>query len=171
MTIHILPDVLTTGLRLVFCGTAPSDVSAREGAYYANPSNKFWPTLYTAGFVPQHMHPQQFRQVTQYGIGLTDLVKFAQGVDAVLKHDDFDVAALQQKIQRYQPTMLAFTSKKAASVYFGTTTGRIQYGPQPDHPGPTRFWVLTSPSGAAIRYWDMSYWVALADWFHDRQKQ
>ena len=162
----ILPDVLAPGLRLVFCGTAPSDVSAREGAYYANPANKFWPTLYQAGFIQEQLHPQQFRQVTQFSIGLTDLAKFAQGVDAVLKADDFDVAALQEKLLRYQPKMVAFTSKKAASVFFGTSTGRIQYGLQSQQLGPTQFWVLTSPSGAAVRYWDISHWTALANWFN-----
>ena len=39
--IEVLPDVLECGLILVFCGTAASVVSAREGAYYAQPNECF----------------------------------------------------------------------------------------------------------------------------------
>ena len=35
----VLPDVLGPGLRIVFCGMAAGDRSAREGAYYADPGN------------------------------------------------------------------------------------------------------------------------------------
>ena len=37
----VLPDILANGLKVVFCGTAPGNVSAKAGAYYANNSNKF----------------------------------------------------------------------------------------------------------------------------------
>ncbi len=40
----ILPDVLAPGLALVVCGSAAGTVSARVGAYYAGPGNRFWPT-------------------------------------------------------------------------------------------------------------------------------
>ena len=42
---HILPDVLAKGLRVVFCGTAASAMSAEQGAYYAGRGNAFWGTL------------------------------------------------------------------------------------------------------------------------------
>ena len=42
---HLMPDLLAPGLDLVFCGTAPSPVSFKARAYYANPGNAFWPTL------------------------------------------------------------------------------------------------------------------------------
>nr|WP_228845298.1 mismatch-specific DNA-glycosylase [Phototrophicus methaneseepsis] len=159
-----MPDLLETGLRLVFCGTAASDISAREGAYYANPANKFWRTLYDIGLIPEPLQPKQFPQLLTYRIGLTDVAKHAQGVDAMLTPSDFDAIALHEKLLLYQPAMVAFTSKKAASVYFAKATGGLQYGIQPEILGETRFWVLPSPSGAAVRYWDIQQWHALSAW-------
>ncbi|MCX6741231.1 MAG: mismatch-specific DNA-glycosylase, partial [Candidatus Parcubacteria bacterium] len=37
----ILPDVLEKGLRIVFCGTAVGDRSAKRRCYYAGRGNKF----------------------------------------------------------------------------------------------------------------------------------
>ena len=71
----VLPDVLEVGLALVFCGTAASPVSARAGAYYANPGNVFWRALWTAGITPRLYHPSEFRSLLDLKIGLTDLVK------------------------------------------------------------------------------------------------
>jgi len=48
----ILPDVLEPGLHVVFCGTQAGSASARRGAYYAGPGNKFWPVLHEIGLVP-----------------------------------------------------------------------------------------------------------------------
>ena len=50
--IDVLPDVLQDDLVVVFCGTAASTVSAREGAYYANASNAFWRALHETGMTP-----------------------------------------------------------------------------------------------------------------------
>jgi TDG/mug DNA glycosylase family protein len=158
----ILADVLAQGLSVVFCGTAPSDVSARLGAYYANPSNRFWPTLHAVGLLPVPLAPRDFARLLDYGLGLTDLAKYAQGVDSALRPEDFDVAALWAKIDHYQPRWLAFTSKKAAAVALGLTTSRVAYGPQAMTRGATRLFVLPSPSAQAQVYWDIQYWHLLA---------
>lgn len=160
----ILPDVLQADLTLVFCGTAASDVSAREGAYYANPTNYFWRTLYDVGLIPVRLPAAQFRQLPRYGIGLTDLVKHAQGNDSDLRDEDYDVERLRQNIATYRPQILAFTSKKAASVVLQRPTGKIDYGLQATTLGDTTLWVLTSPSGSARRYWDIAVWQGLADY-------
>ena len=55
---HVLPDVLAPGLRIVFCGTAAGTVSARRGAYYAHPQNRFWPALHAVGLTPRLMRPR-----------------------------------------------------------------------------------------------------------------
>lgn len=160
----ILPDLLTqNNLKLVFCGTAASVVSARQQAYYANPTNYFWRTLYTIGLTPYPMQAKEFPKLLDYGIGLTDIAKGAIGNDADLESSDFDAKALHEKILFYQPRMFAFTSKKAASVFFANPTSKISYGLQENYLGITQFWVLTSPSGSARRYWDESVWQDLAD--------
>ncbi len=157
----ILPDVLESGLAVVFCGTAAGNRSAQVGAYYAGIGNRFWPTLYQIGFTSRLLQPTEFRQALHDGIGLTDLAKFAVGVDSAIAPTDYAPSDLQTKIRHYAPRWLAFTSKQAAKVYFGTKT--IAYGQQDEKIEQTRIYVLPSPSGAARRTWDISWWIKLAE--------
>jgi double-stranded uracil-DNA glycosylase len=112
---------------------------------------------------PYQFEPKEFPKLLDYNIGLTDLAKQAQGNDSALKKDDFDRQALHQKILKFEPKILALTSKKAASVFFEKPTRNINYGLQDNVLGQTRFWVLTSPSGLARSYWDEAIWQALAE--------
>lgn len=158
-TAHLIPDVLESGLEVVFCGTAPSAASYDAGAYYAKPGNRFWPTLHSAGFTPRRIAPSEFRLVTQYGIGLTDVCKSAFGQDADLLGTDFDATGLTEKIEQFAPRYLAFTSKRAGSEALGRP---VEYGFQPERIGHTELFVLPSTSGLATRFWDESWWIALA---------
>ncbi|MGB7339526.1 MAG: mismatch-specific DNA-glycosylase [Phototrophicaceae bacterium] len=159
----ILPDALQSDLNLVFCGTAASAISAAENAYYANPANAFWRTLYHIGLTPHQLDPKEFSQLLTYRIGLTDVAKDTSGNDADLQQSDFDAENLRNKIMHYQPQILAFTSKKGASVVLDKATSKIDYGQQVETLNQSLIWVLPSPSGAARRYWDISIWQALAD--------
>lgn len=160
---HCVPDVLMPGLKVVFCGTALGRVSAERRAYYANPGNFFWRTLANTGLTPDRMAPQDYARLTDYGIGLTDLCKAHYGNDADLPADALDVRALRDKILRYQPLILAFTSKTGASAFMGKATGDIPLGLQTEAIGRTHIWVLPSPSGQARIYWDQAIWQGLAD--------
>ena len=77
----VLPDVLEMGLRIVFCGSAAGTASARAGAYYAGPGNKFWDVLHATGLTPRRLAPASFRTLPRYGLGLTDLCKRQSGPD------------------------------------------------------------------------------------------
>ena len=81
MIAHILPDVLCPGLRVVFCGTAASVVSAARGAYYAGPGNRFWSILAEIKLTPHQLKPDEFRLLPTFGIGLTDIAKTVSGID------------------------------------------------------------------------------------------
>ncbi len=155
----LLPDVLRRGLKVVFCGTAPSRVSVARGAYYANPGNAFWRTLFLAGFVPLPVQPADFRRLPEFGLGLTDLAKHHFGNDDELPAEAFDVLALKRRVQRFGPAILAFTSKNAAQAALGQ---RADYGPQRMAWGKTQLWVLPSPSGQARRFWSETPWRLLA---------
>lgn len=155
----VLPDVLQAGLRLVFCGTAAGRVSAAAGAYYANPGNAFWRTLHQVGLTPRQLLPAEFRRLTEFGIGLTDLAKHHVGNDADLPRTAFDDAALRDRILACAPRWLAFTSKNAAQAYHGKP---VHYGEQDWTIGDTRVFVLPSPSGQARRSWNPALWAALA---------
>ena len=158
-----VPDVLEAGLKVVFCGTALGRISAERQAYYANPGNFFWRTLYQTGLTPEWIKPQDYARVRDYGIGLTDLCKAHFGNDNQLPPDALDAAALREKIETYQPKILAFTSKTGASVFLDRPTGRIALGFQPERVGETRLYVLPSPSGQARIFWNPQTWQDLAD--------
>jgi TDG/mug DNA glycosylase family protein len=160
---HSVPDVLAPDLKLVFCGTALGRRSAEAKAYYANPSNFFWRTLHNTGLTPERIIAHDYPRLINYGIGLTDLCKAHYGNDAELPVDAYDTAALREKMIRYQPRILAFTSKTGASAFLGRPTGAITLGFQPETIGDTRLYVLPSPSGQARIFWDQSVWQALAD--------
>jgi TDG/mug DNA glycosylase family protein len=156
----ILPDVLARNLNIIFCGTAAGTRSAELRAYYAHPGNKFWRTLYGVGLTPHRLEPAEYRELLKYGMGLTDLVKHRSGQDATLRREDFNARALRRVIARYQPKVVAFTSKRAASEFF---SGEVEYGLHPTTFGDTRFYVLTSPSGLATRFWlNGRHWQELA---------
>ena len=67
-------------------------------------------------------------------------------------------------VRHYRPRAIAFTSKKAASIWLGRATGTIAYGRQAergiDFP---EVFVLPSPSGAARSHWSIAPWQELAD--------
>jgi TDG/mug DNA glycosylase family protein len=158
----ILPDVLAPGLRVVFCGTAPGTRSAREGAYYAHPGNHFWRTLFAVGLTPRLLAPAEFDDVLQFGIGLTDVAKHHFGSDAALPRTAFDAAGLRRKLARFQPSIVAFTSKNAARAGLALGSRDVDYGVQAITIARTRVFVLTSPSGQARGFWDIKPWRDLA---------
>ena len=160
----VLPDILEPGLRVVFCGSAAGAVSARLGAYYAGPGNRFWPTLFSVGLTPRLLAPAEFPTLPSYGLGLTDMAKHVSGADAALPRGCDDPAGLARRIRAVRPRILAFTAKRPARVFlkrqFGLDT--VPYGAQPVTLDAIRLFVLPSPSGLAVRYWDIGPWRDLA---------
>ena len=116
---HLVPDLLAPGLDLVFCGTAPSPISFKARAYYANPGNAFWPTLHAVGLTPERLAPQRYPELLGLGIGLTDLNKTEVGSDHELTAEAMDAVSLHAKLRRFKPAAVAFTSKNAASLALG----------------------------------------------------
>jgi TDG/mug DNA glycosylase family protein len=160
---EVLPDVLAPGLCLVFCGTAAGAASARRGAYYAGPGNRFWPVLHATGLTPRLLAPEEFRLLPLWGIGLTDLAKRASGADASLPPGSFDPEGLRRRLRAVRPGCLAFNGKAAAGGALGCRRGAAPaYGPQPPAAGWPPVWVLPSTSGAARGHWDPAPWFALA---------
>ena len=159
VTISVLPDVLAQGLAVVFCGSAVGAASARRRAYYAGPGNAFWPTLADVGLTPRQLAPEEYKSITKYGLGLTDLAKTISGSDHILAEEHFDRKGLRNTILRYRPRILAFTSKRAAEEFIKHS---VDYGAMHETIGETTLFVLPSPSGAARRYWDKKPWRELA---------
>jgi TDG/mug DNA glycosylase family protein len=161
-----LPDVLSPGLQVVFCGTAAGTTSARVGAYYAGSGNKFWVTLARVGLTPRQLQPHEFRRLLDYGIGLTDLAKEVSGPDSSLAASSFDRAALRGKMQVNRPWVIAFNGKKAAHAALAT---RAEYGWLKETISEVPAFVLPSTSGLASQYWDEACWQDLADWIRSQK--
>ena len=158
-----LPDQLRDRLRLVFVGTAAGQRSADLGHYYAGPGNRFWRTIHEVGITPRRYEPREFAELLKLGIGLTDVCKLGVGMDHQALKFPVDIAAFREKMLIYRPSTIAFTSKKAASLFYGRPTKAVALGRQPaDGDFPVVF-VLASPSGAATRYWSVQPWQELAD--------
>jgi len=160
---ELIPDVLTGGLSVVFCGSALGDVSWERRAYYANPGNRFWQTLAEVGLTPRRLAAEEYPRLIDWGIGLTDLVKTDHGQDVHIfdGHVDLDEARrlLRTKILRWQPRVLAFTSRTVAAQFMER---QAVPGRQQECFGRTVVWVLPSTSGLARRFFDIGPWQDLA---------
>ena len=165
---ELVPDILTDGLRLVFCGSALGDMSWKRRAYYANPGNRFWQTLAEVGLTPRRLAAEEYPRLVDWGIGLTDLVKTDHGQDVHIfdGHVDLDEARrlLRAKVLRWQPRVLAFTSRTVAAQFLGR---RAVPGRQPDCVDRTVVWVLPSTSGLARRFFEIGPWQDLARFVRD----
>jgi TDG/mug DNA glycosylase family protein len=157
----VLRDLLRDSLQVVLCGTAAGTTSAAARAYYAHRQNKFWKILHETGLTPERLAPHQYRELLQYRIGLTDLVKAGAGMDrATLPQlTAADRARLNDSIARFRPRFLAFTSKTAGEKFFG---GKRGYGEQAERIDDTRIWILPSTSGAANGSWRPEIWHRFA---------
>lgn len=159
---HVLPERLKPGLKLVFCGTAAGRQSALRKAYYANKQNKFWRTLHEVGLTPRLFAPEDYPDLWALGIGLTDIAKFAYGMDHQLPRHSLGARAadaLRARIVKSAPQILAFTSLTAGRAVMGKSA---PVGRQDEPLGGTQVWILPSPSPLADNHWDIGPWRGLA---------
>jgi TDG/mug DNA glycosylase family protein len=158
-----LPDQLQAQLRLVFVGTAAGQRSADLGHYYAGPGNRFWRTIHEVRITPRRYEPREFPALLNLGIGFTDLCKLGAGMDHQALAFPVDIAGFREKMRRHRPQTIAFTSKKAASLFYGRPTKAVALGRQPAQEDFPTIFVLASPSGAASGHWSVQPWQELAD--------
>ncbi len=165
---YIVPDVLESGLTTVFCGRAPSPESARRRAYYAHFSNKFWEILAESGLTERQLDPEDYALLPRYGIGLTDINKTEFGSDHELSGSGDNPRALVDKIEQFQPRILAFNGKNnfrmfANEAYRTSKSTPVDYGLQSELTiKSTEIWVLPNTSARARGYWDPVYWYRLS---------
>lgn len=145
-----LNPILGRDLRVVFCGTAVAERSAKRGHYYAGPGNEFWSLLADSGLSPVRLGPDDDGTLPSHGLGLTDLaLGVTQSHDRGLK---YDVPELVRAMEEWRPRYLAFTSKegaKATARWLGHSSPGL--GLQAWQVGQAQVFVLPSPSGANRR--------------------
>ena len=148
----VLPDVLEPNMRLVICGSAAGTVSARAGAYYANPQNRFWRTLHAAGFTDRVLTPWDDAAMLEAGLGITNLVNRTTAAAAELAPEELRAGAarLVETTTRYHPGVVAVLGVSAYRTALDRPKAVV--GPQQQSIGPSRAWVLPNPSGLNAHY-------------------
>jgi TDG/mug DNA glycosylase family protein len=119
---------------------------------------------------PRLYEPREFPALLELGIGFTDLCKSGVGMDHQALAFPVDILAFREKMLHYRPKTIAFTSKKAASLFYGRPTKTVALGRQPLPEGFPEIFVLASPSGAASGSWSVQPWRELADWIRNMPK-
>lgn len=147
-----IPDVIAADLRVLFCGINPGLYSGATGHHFARPGNRFWPTLYAAGFTDRLLKPSEERELLARGYGITNLVQRATATAAELSAEELAAGGerLRGKVDQYRPLVLAILGISAYRLAFGLP--RAALGRRPDPLGATEVWVLPNPSGLNAHY-------------------
>jgi double-stranded uracil-DNA glycosylase len=147
-----VPDVIAPALDVLFCGINPGLYSAATGHHFARPGNRFWPTLYGAGFTDRLLDPSEERLLLDAGCGITNLVSRATATADALGGVELADGRLKldRKVQQYRPRYVAVLGIGAYRTAFGRRGAAI--GEQPERLGSTCLWVLPNPSGLNAHY-------------------
>jgi double-stranded uracil-DNA glycosylase len=142
-----LPDVISTSLKVLFCGINPGMRSAEVGLHFATRSNRFWRVLHLAGFTARQLEPTEAKLLLDDGYGITSAVARPTVSAAHLRRADFIAArpAFERKVAKYRPRYLAFLGKPALSAFLDQRD--LPWGLQPTTLGGSALWLLPNPSG------------------------
>lgn len=142
-----IPDVLASGLRVVFVGINPGLYSAAVGHHFARPGNRFWKALHGSGFTDRVLDPSEDRDLPRFGLGVTNLVGRATATAAELPADELRAGAadLERKLRALRPAFVAVLGFGAYRTAFGRP--RAVGGRQPERLADAILWLLPNPSG------------------------
>lgn len=142
-----VPDLIQSGLQVLFCGINPGLYSGATGHHFARPGNRFWPALHLSGFTGRLVSPWEERVLLDSGLGITNLVDRATATAAELTRQELRAGRrrLEMKTRRYAPRWVAVVGIGAYREAFERPEARS--GAQPDCIDGTRLWVLPNPSG------------------------
>ncbi|WP_036437704.1 G/U mismatch-specific DNA glycosylase [Mycobacterium sp. URHB0044] len=141
------PDLLATGLDVIFCGINPASSAAADGHNFSHRSNRFWTVLHLAGFTETRLRPEDERDLLGHGCGITAVVARPTQRAGEVSAAEFRSArpAFEAKIHRYAPRVVAFLGKRALAAMLAPSD--IAWGRQPVPFAGTTSWVLPNPSG------------------------
>jgi TDG/mug DNA glycosylase family protein len=145
-------DVIAPNLRVLFCGINPGLYSAATGHHFARPGNRFWPTLYQAGFTPRLLAPSEERELLTFDYGITNLVPRATATADELASKELVAGQrrLRAKVKRYQPQLVAVLGISAYRTAFAQKA--VSLGHQSERLADAVIWVLPNPSGLNAHY-------------------
>jgi TDG/mug DNA glycosylase family protein len=145
-------DVIAPDLHILFCGINPGLYTAAVGHHFARPGNRFWPTLYAAGFTERLLTPFDERELLKSGYGITNVVRRTTASADLLTKEEIQEGGkrLMVKVLRYRPRVVAILGIGAYRVAFSQSKAVI--GKQEQMMGATKVWVLPNPSGLNANY-------------------
>jgi TDG/mug DNA glycosylase family protein len=147
-----IPDLITSGLSLLFCGINPGLYTAAIGHHFGRPGNRFWPTLFAAGFTERLLDPAEERELLPLGYGITNVVARATATADELSKEELIAGGkrLVKTVRKYSPWYLAILGIGAYRTAFDRPKATL--GLQPHLIETTKVWVLPSPSGLNAHY-------------------
>lgn len=147
-----ISDVIAPNLKILFCGINPGLYSGWSGHHFARPGNRFWPTLFAAGFTDRLLRPDEKRELLSLGLGITNIVRRSTATAAELSADELIAGGkqLRRKVLKYKPQVLAVLGVTAYRLAFNEPKAAM--GEQADRIDSTRIWVLPNPSGLNAHY-------------------
>jgi double-stranded uracil-DNA glycosylase len=144
--------VIAPNLSVLFCGINPGLYTAAVQQHFGRPGNRFWPTLYRAGFTPRLFAPAEQRELLKLGYGITNVVARATAAADELSRDELleGGRSLTRRVKKYKPRYLAIVGIGAYRTAFERPKAKL--GLQEETIGATRIWVLPNPSGLNANY-------------------
>ena len=147
-----LRDIGGPGLGVLFVGINPSLRSAAVGHHFARPGNRFWPTLYAAGFTSRLLAPEEDGLLPSFGVGVVNIVSRPTRAASELTVAELraGAAALQATVRDWAPRLVAPLGVVAYRAAFARSHAVM--GVQEERVGGRPVWVLPNPSGLNAHY-------------------
>lgn len=150
-----LRDKVPRRAHTIFVGINPAIESARQGHYYAHPTNAFWRILSDSGIAPRKLTAKDDDWMVRNGFGFTDVAKRPTiGAGDLDRSEWIDLhSRLNQIMVKDTVRTMVFVSKYAARAFLGKPMSHpIKYGEHRPYSedGPS-IWFVPSTSGQSYR--------------------
>lgn len=147
-----VPEAIAPNLRVLFVGINPGLYTAAIGHHFGRPGNRFWPTLYAAGFTERLLSPFEERELLGSGYGITNLVSRATATAAELSVEELRAGGrlLVERLQRFRPRLAAVLGVESYRKAFDRP--KAVMGRQEERLAEAILWILPNPSGLNAHY-------------------
>ena len=159
----VIDDIGMDTCRLLVVGINPGLWTAKVGAPFARPGNRFWPALHEAGVTPRLVDARDglsdadLAMLAEAGLGFTNVVARATARAGELADDEIRAGGrvLAEKVARQRdlrggPEVVMVAGIGAFRTAFGAKTpsgGKVGVGKQEKAIGGAETWVVPNPSG------------------------
>lgn len=159
----VIDDINIDGCRLLVVGINPGLWTAKVGAPFARPGNRFWPALHRAGITPRLIDARDgltaddLALLADAGLGFTNVVARATARAGELGADEIrdggrilEDKVARQRRRRGGPEIVMVAGIGVFRTAFGSTgpDGRkVVVGKQQREIGGAETWVVPNPSG------------------------